>query len=417
MRSRLMPRGRSTTSRVTSLITIAVAASACSSSGLAHPVADPARTAQHGRHTQQAQQTGVYSIGVVGDGFGPKLTTLEHKRPSPVRGIPGTVVQIATSNSDTYALTASGGVWAWGAGSTGQLGDGSTAAFAAVPHQVVFPSGVRIVRLANPMPYNSALVIDATGHAWGWGFNVAHTICLPRSQVLVPTKLPIYGVTLASGAGDHSLFYAHHRVYACGLGKDGELGDGSTVVSARPSPVVGLPGGRVTALVSSWQGSGALMANGSYFDWGFNRGGQLGDGLRTNSDVPVRVPLPAPVRQVFQGGSKPDNGQTLALLTDGSVWAWGDGSRGQLGIGSTLSRARPVRVNFPSGVRIEAVASGGDSSYALAVSGRLWSWGGNDYGQLGNGTTSLVLRPERIAASFQRISATATNVAGLKLVS
>ncbi len=355
----------------------------------------------------------VYNLGVVGNGFGPKLTTLDHRRPAWVAGIHGNVVQIATSNSDSYALTASGAVWAWGAGRTGELGDGSTVAWASAPVEVAFPAGVRIVALANPMPYDSALAIDASGHVWGWGFNVDHTLCLPRPKVLVPTRLPLSAVTLATGAGNHSLFYAGRRVYACGMGADGELGDGSTAAAALPRRVVGLPTGPVRALVSSWQGSGALMANGSYFDWGFNREGQLGDGLRTNSDVPVPVRLPAPVRQVYQGGSRPTNGQTLALLRNGSVWAWGSGSLGQLGVGSRSSSSRPVPVAFPGGVRIESVCSGGDSSYALDAAGTLWAWGGNEFGQLGNGGTRLTLRPARVAVAWTQVSATATNVAGL----
>lgn len=357
----------------------------------------------------------VYNTGVVGNGFGPKLTTLDHEKPALVAGIPGTVVQVATSNSDTYALTASGAVWAWGAGSTGELGDGSRSLSAAAPVKVAFPAGVRIASLANPMPYDAALAIDASGQVWGWGFNVYHTLCLPRTKLLVPERLPLSGVTLATGAGDHSLFYARHRVYACGLGRDGELGNGSSAGSATPRAVVGLPAGQVTALLSSWQGSGALMANGSYFDWGFNRAGQLGNGLRVNSDVPVRVHLPGPVREVFQGGSRPGNGQSLALLRDGSVWAWGNGSLGQLGVGSTRSHARPVRVRFAGAARIKAVCSGGDSSYALGAAGTLWAWGGDGFGQLGNGRSGPRLRPVPAGITFQQISATATNFAGLKL--
>lgn len=354
-----------------------------------------------------------YSLGVVGNGFGPKLTTLDHGRPTVVPGIRGRVIQIATSNSDSYALTSSGAVWAWGAGSTGELGDGSRPVSAAAPVKVAIPAGVRIIALANPMPYDSALAVDATGHVWGWGFNVDNALCLPRRIALTPTRLPLSGVTLATGAGDHSLFYAGGRVYACGLGVDGELGDRSIAPDARPSPVVGLPAGRVAALVSSWQGSGALMANGAYYDWGFNRAGQLGDGLRANSDVPVRVPLPAPVRQVSQGGSRPTNGQTLALLRNGTVWAWGSGSLGQLGGGSRRSSPRPKRVTFPKGVRIESVCSGGDSSYALGATGTLWTWGGNDFGQLGTGGTRVLVRPAPLAVSWAQVSATATNVAGL----
>lgn len=355
----------------------------------------------------------VFSFGVVGSGFGPKLLPLQHQVPTLVTGIPGLIVQVVTSNSDTYALTASGSVWAWGAGSTGELGDGATPAFAATPVEVRFPAGVRITKLANPMPYDSALAIDAHGVAWGWGFNWHHTLCLPGGEHRIPVPLPLVQVTLATGAGAHSLLDAGGRVYACGLGVEGELGDGSTLTRARPTPVVGLPSVGVASLVSSWQGSGALMANGAYYDWGFNAGGQLGDGTRRNSDVPVRVPLPGPVVAVSQGGSRPNNGQTLALLADGSLWAWGSGAYGQLGDGSRHDAVAPVAVAVPDGVRFTQVSSGGDASYAIAANGVLWTWGGNQHGQLGDGTTLERLTPGPTGLVVREISATATNAAAL----
>ena len=155
------------------------------------------------------------------------------------------------------------------------------------------------------------------------------------------------------------------------------------------------------------------MANGSYYDWGFNSGGQLGDGTTTDATVPVKVTLPGPVRQVSQGGSQPTNGQTLAILRDGAVWAWGDGSYGQLGDDSTTGSSLPVPVHLPRAVRIRQVFSGGDSSYALASTGRLFVWGGDLHGQLGDGGSRPVLEPTPLHLHLDQISATATNVAGL----
>lgn len=355
----------------------------------------------------------VYSFGVVGSGFGPKLLQFEHVVPTPVAGIPGLVIQVVTSNSDTYALTRAGSVWAWGAGSTGELGDGKAPASAATPIEVHFPHGVKIAKLANPMPYDSALAIDIHGVAWGWGFNRHHTVCLPGGEHRTPAPLPLSRVSLASGAGAHSLLDAAGRVYACGLGVDGEIGDGSTATRARPTPVVGLPHVGVASLVTSWQGSGALMDNGAYYDWGFNKAGQLGDGTRQDSDVPVRVPLRAPVAAVSQGGSRSNNGQTLALLADGSLWAWGSGAYGQLGDGSRRDAVSPVAVDVPAGVRFTEVSSGGDASYAIDATGALWTWGGNQHGQLGDGTTLERLTPGPTGLVLQGVSTTATNAAGL----
>jgi alpha-tubulin suppressor-like RCC1 family protein len=84
--------------------------------------------------------------------------------------------------------------------------------------------------------------------------------------------------------------------------------------------VQGLNGQSVTTLVAAYANGGALLSNGQYYDWGNDSKGQLGNGtIRQNSAVPVRVPLPASVTQVAQGGSLAGNGQTLVMLSDGSL--------------------------------------------------------------------------------------------------
>lgn len=362
------------------------------------------------RTTRATPQGRVYSFGVV-DSFG-RLLALDHSRPAPVAGVRGTVVQIAASNSNGYALTAGGRVWAWGAGGQGELGNGTTPRFTGRAVAVRFPPAVRIASLANPMPFDTGLAIDTNGDVWGWGADTGHALCLAGTgPVLFPRKLPLSDVTLASGARSHALFLAHGRVVSCGDNAAGDLGDGTTEPSATPTSVVGLPRGQVVDLVASWQGSGALMADGAYFDWGFNREGQLGDGSTKNSSVPVQVRLPAAVERVFQGGSNDSNGQTLALLDDGSIWAWGDGKQGQLGDGSYLSSALPVEVQAPSGVTFTNVATGGYTSYAVSRSGILWSWGSNQFGQLGDGGKELATAtPHPIGFAVSQIVSTDLNV-------
>jgi alpha-tubulin suppressor-like RCC1 family protein len=355
----------------------------------------------------------VYRFGVVGNRG--KIAQLELDKPTVVTGISGKVVQIATSNSDGYALTSNGTVWAWGVGSYGELGNGKTPAYDTTAVQVDFPAGIKVSSLANPMPFDGALAIDTNGHVWGWGLNGAGDLCLSGLTETRPRQIALSDVTLATGARTHSLFDSSGRVYACGDGEGGVLGDGSTTSSSKPVGIVGLPTNEnVTSLTSSWEGSGALLANGTYYDWGYNSSGQLGNGNRTNSDVPVQVKLADPVRQVFQGGSGAKNGQSIAILLNGSVWAWGDNRQGQLGDGSRTSSDVPVRVEVPAGVMFSKVNSGGYSCYAIDGGGRLWAWGGNDNGQLGTGSTALVeTKPVDVGVNLAQISSTASNVAGL----
>jgi alpha-tubulin suppressor-like RCC1 family protein len=363
-------------------------------------------------HSAATSGSTVYRWGVVGNKGA--ISQLQLETPTAIAGIPGRIVQIATSNSDGYARTSSGAVYGWGVNSYGELGDGQLTPYETKAFKVEFPAGVTITSLANPMPFDGALAIDSTGHAWGWGLNAADDLCLSGLIEKQPLQLPLSDVTLATGARTHALIDSHGTVYSCGSGDAGELGNGSTASASTPTPVVGLPNGvGVTALTSSWEGSGALLSNGYYYNWGYNAAGQLGNGSTTNSAVPVEVALPNPVTQVFQGGSGAKNGQTIVILRNRAVWTWGSNDRGQLGIGSRTDSDVPVQVHVPKHVTFVEVSSGGFASYAIDQTGRLWAWGDNRSGQLGTGSgTELATLPVKVGTLLTQVSSTAQNVAG-----
>src|SRR6185312_15197966 len=81
----------------------------------------------------------------------------------------------------------------------------------------------------------------------------------------------------------------------------------------------------------------------------------------------------------------------LALKSDGTVWAWGSNTSGQLGDGTTTQRAAPVQVTGLSGVT--AIAAGSNHSLAVKSDGTVWAWGTNAAGQLGDGTTGATPHP------------------------
>ncbi len=347
------------------------------------------------------------------DGVGPVRWS-----PTIVHGLHGTVVQVATSNSDSYALTAAGAVYAWGAASQGELGNGTLGRVSARAVRVHLPAGVRISALANPMPYDGAMAISANGTVWAWGNDRARQFCMGRGGILrTPVRVPLAGVTLAVGALRHALYDSSGEVLSCGAGPVGQLGDGTSGLQARtgtPVPVLGLPAGRALALTSGWGNAGVLMANGRYYDWGYNRGGQVGDGSRTIATTAVPVPLPHAVRQVFEGGSYWDNGQTIALLSSGAAWEWGNGRFGQLGDGTRLGSLWPIRLDALHGLHLVAVGSGGSTTYAVDRAGGLWAWGNNHVAQLGDGSLArLQLTPVRDPVRVSQVSSTAHNVAAL----
>ena len=219
-------------------------------------------------------------------------------------------------------------------------------------------------------------------------------------------------MTALAGAGDHALYFAGGTLYACGGNNDGDLGDGTTVPSTKPVAVAALAGRHVRQLVASYHDSGALLADGHYFDWGYDAEGQLGDGVTgVSSSVPVLVHLPLAVTQVVQGGSYSDNGQTLVMLSDGSLHSWGDNEEGQLGTGTTTVHASPVTFTAPAGVTYATPASGATTSYAVSTTGTVYSWGGSGNGEVGDGSTKVQLTPVAVATGASLISSTALDVA------
>ena len=200
-------------------------------------------------------------------------------------------------------------------------------------------------------------------------------------------------VQVAAGGGHGLAVRSDGTVWAWGSNGAGELGDGTTTSRSTPVRVTGLSG--VTQVAAGGLFSVALRSDGTVWAWGDNRGGQLGRGTTSNHAVtPVRVRGLARVTKISAGSF------VLALRSDGSVRAWGDNRRGQLGNGTTASSPVPVKVAGLSGVT--RIAAGWDVSIATRASAisavtSVWTWGGNDRGQLGDGTLTSRSTPERVS--------------------
>lgn len=138
------------------------------------------------------------------------------------------------------------------------------------------------------------------------------------------------------------------------------------------------------------QAAASAKVSGSLQAWGNGLSGQLGNGTSTNSDQPVPVELPAGVTitAVSAGGK-----HTLALTSTGQVLAWGNNFHGELGDGSSADSPTPVLVKLPKGTVATAVAAGDDVSMAVTSTGKVFAWGANQYGQLGDGSTQQARLP------------------------
>ena len=181
-------------------------------------------------------------------------------------------------------------------------------------------------------------------------------------------------------------------LYGFGTNQFGELGNGTTSAdrSLSPTPATGPPG-TIKQLATGLRSSAALLTDGSLWTWGQDNVGQLG--YSTNGGLvttPTRVPG---LSGVIQVALSPE-GSGYAVESDGSVWAWGDNSSAQLGNGSTTSTSSPIRVPLLTGIR--EVAAGSEYALARTSDGKVWSWGINRNGELGDGTTLNESLPEPV---------------------
>ena len=228
---------------------------------------------------------------------------------------------------------------------------------------------------------------------------------MPISNRHLPVQ--ISGLTSVTKiASDHGQLFAQKSdgtVWAWGSNLFGELGDDTTTDRATPVQVHGINGIGFLSGVSEVIGCGyhsiALKDDGTVLSWGLNLNGELGVGSTSPSFVshPVQVAGLSGITALATNGSA---AHSLALKSDGTVWAWGSNSDGQLGDGTTADRASAVQVKGPDGIGflqdVVAIAAGYHFSLALKSDGSLWGWGDNDVYELGDGTWIDRLTPVRV---------------------
>ncbi len=240
----------------------------------------------------------------------------------------------------------------------------------------------------------------------GLGDTKQDTYSTPRDV----TELDCRNVVQLAAAAQHMFaLTASGQVYVWG-GSGPVLGLGSGGHDA-PSPTINpaltalTHGSSAGVQLTAGSVTGGLLVDGQAYTWGLNQHGQCGCGSTAAS-----VTTPTPVRQgslrftwIDQGGNLGNNGHTLALTAQGAVWAWGDGADGQLGDGGRSDHDLPVAVmGLP---KIAAVRAGGIHSMALDTNGNVWCWGGNSFGQIGNGSNNDLLVPIEVLRAVSLISA------------
>jgi alpha-tubulin suppressor-like RCC1 family protein len=288
-------------------------------------------------------------------------------------------------NNFACALRCDGSVWCWGVNTHGQLGDETT---------VSRSTPVRVRGLGGPATAIGAGYAHACAVVRGevrcWGRNLSGALGdgtrTDRSAPVTVQALGGVAVTV-EGGGLHTCALLEGGELRCwGANDRGQLGDGTDIDRTTPRAVVALDGAAAQLALGQYS-TCARLADGGVRCWGFNTFGALGDGTMSHRSAPHRVELPEAARDLSLAAN-----HVCAALASGAAWCWGYNVDGGLGDQSTAMRLRPVAAHGLD-FDVAAVAAGGRHSCARSDDGRVRCWGGNERGQLGDGTTTRALHP------------------------
>jgi len=340
-------------------------------------------------------QTGGQTVNITGSNF------LDY-------GPFNTLSKISSGGSHSCGIDTGGQGYCWGSNSSGQLGNGTTTQSASpvAVSQGAIPSNVTLSSIGAGTSHTCVIGSNNKGYCWGYnnfgqlgdGSTTQRTIPVAVSQGAIPASVTFSSIS--SGGAHTCAIGSNNKGYCWGDNGYRQLGDGTTTQRTTPVAVSqgAIPVGVTFSSISAGSShTCAIGSNGNAYCWGFNSSGQLGDGSTTQRATPVAVSMPFSI--TFSSISC-GNTHTCAIGSNGKAYCWGSNSNGQLGNGGTAQSTTPVLVSqgaVPSGVTLSSISTGNTHTCAIASNGTIYCWGYNNYGQLGDGSTTQSTIPVAVS--------------------
>ena len=295
----------------------------------------------------------------------------------------------------SLGLRTNGTAWSWGQPNNGRLGNDTIAGYVSSPVSVVggFTNWCNISTGTN-----FSLAIRTNGTIWGWGLQSQGQLGDGTAANKSSPVSVVGGFTdwcqVSAGSNHSAAVRTNGTIWAWGCNGAGRLGNDNTTDVSSPVSVVGG--------YTDWCGVSAggghtlgLNTSGVLWAWGYGSSGRLGDNTIANKSSPVSVVGGFTDWCQISAGSS----HAAAVRTNGTLWTWGSGSYGKLGINALGNRSSPVSVvgGFTDWCQVSASVN---STFGVRTNGTLWAWGYGSYGRLGNNSTTARSSPVSVVGGF-----------------
>ena len=289
--------------------------------------------------------------------------------------------QVTGGFGHTAAIKTDGTLWTWGYNLYGQLGDNTITGKSSPVTTIA--GGTNWKQIACGYYHTSAVKTDGT--LWIWGLNNFGQLGTNNTTNYSSPVTTIAGGTnwkqVTAGVGHTAAIKTDGTLWTWGRNDFAQLGNANTVSYSSPATTAG-GGTNWKQVIAGYYHTAAIKTDGTLWTWGYNNYGQLGDNTTINKSSPITtIAGGTNWKQIACG-----DGHTAAIKTDGTLWTWGYNNYGQLGTNNTSNYSSPV-TTIVGGTNWKQVTGGFGHTAAIKTDGTLWTWGYNTYGQLGDNTT------------------------------